>query len=1143
MFTYQVDRKKNRRPLQQVIIDDLSNLAEQFSSQLPISAENNDLTTLGASFQMFLTIFERENIALVHTMGLPPRCDPECFAQLLSASCLSFLHKDWNDLPLAAFGIFSLYAFFQSSPLPVLQPSSSWQLFPMGLVHPDNPKLGYRRRFRQRIRIHRREYAAIQQWRHIFLGNYNAASFNVHGTRTSWLNVLAGDVLEVLNRLEFEWSEYSGPRGVDALAAGSLDECFEIHLPSDQSMEEIVTNVGSSEEHDLTRSTTNALKQYHSKLQAIQVTSTSQHAKRVQVALKALAGKDSWQNQMNSIARDASHDVGSQEDRGTVVEVSASEDREFVSPTSDGALPTLYRIRLPPTVSESLQYHIRSAIQNLLQRGEKILLARPQARHDAEVIQPISIAQTRSQEKLSRHDTFLMVEDDVQPHFDSDMSDVSDEEIHYALDDVGENGDSDDNGESAAGLGALKVLLSQARPSANNSRRKREEHLPGDTMSVAQTSVGRRALMSLLQQATKGGGQVVQDVDSEEESMPSMTSKRDEASLTESSAGHQALTSLLRKANEDALALRRTGRHRTPNVHEIAGRKRQPKRNEADSEEVSDAASRLGHHVMTNGPQNLLDGQETSIAASSVGQMALSSLLKQVNEEFDPKGTSASSSKRPIRGRRRAQNDGRTLPVGRRKKFGNDASIFGSLLDDSHRALTGSGDEASSVAASSIGHLALSTLLKQANDQITTKRTSSTQRSGRRVPDVGIKKPARKRKMPGNEASAVDNLPDILTGPPAEDGASSVAASTIGHQALSSLLKQANNECDANDMPTLRCRVPVRGGRSVPDEATTKPLRKRRKSGTGPSTGGVLLVDSSIIPTGVLQGDEASSIAASSIGHQALSSLLKRVNGESATKRTSTRLRRTPVRVGQLLPDEGGTKPAVKRKKALKKTSFVARVQHHTSIGRTGAVVADDASSIAASSIGHKALASLLKQVDEKSNTKRVSATLRKLPDRRGRRAPNKGHAEPAGGKSENEASNVRKLSVDAGDEASSVAASSVGRQALTSLLKQVNDESTAKRPSTSRQKYQVRDLRRLPDDRNINLAEKRRKSGNGVDSKEATTSSGVFEENDSVCSTSSRPRDEECSVAASSVGGQMLSALLKQVNTRSTSKQESSRV
>ena len=193
MFTYQVDRKKNRRPLQQVIIDDLSNLAEQFSSQLPISAENNDLTTLGASFQMFLTIFERENIALVHTMGLPPRCDPECFAQLLSASCLSFLHKDWNDLPLAAFGIFSLYAFFQSSPLPVLQPSSSWQLFPMGLVHPDNPKLGYRRRFRQRIRIHRREYAAIQQWRHIFLGNYNAASFNVHGTRTSWLNVLAGE--------------------------------------------------------------------------------------------------------------------------------------------------------------------------------------------------------------------------------------------------------------------------------------------------------------------------------------------------------------------------------------------------------------------------------------------------------------------------------------------------------------------------------------------------------------------------------------------------------------------------------------------------------------------------------------------------------------------------------------------------------------------------------------------------------------------------------------------------------------------------------------------------------------------------------------------------------------------------------------
>jgi hypothetical protein len=49
---------------------------------------------------------------------------------------------------------------------------------------------------------------------------------------------------------------------------------------------------------------------------------------------------------------------------------------------------------------------------------------------------------------------FLTVQDEVQPHFDSDMSDVSDEEIHYALNKVGEYSDADDDfDESAAGLG------------------------------------------------------------------------------------------------------------------------------------------------------------------------------------------------------------------------------------------------------------------------------------------------------------------------------------------------------------------------------------------------------------------------------------------------------------------------------------------------------------------------------------------------------------------------------------------------------------------------------------------------------------------------------------------------------------------
>jgi hypothetical protein len=107
MFTHQVGRKRRRRPLQQVIHDDLSILACQFAAQLAI---HTNLTAVGASFQIFLRIFQEGNIALVHTQGLPARCDPECFAQILYASSLSLL-DNLNDLPRAAFGIFSLYAF------------------------------------------------------------------------------------------------------------------------------------------------------------------------------------------------------------------------------------------------------------------------------------------------------------------------------------------------------------------------------------------------------------------------------------------------------------------------------------------------------------------------------------------------------------------------------------------------------------------------------------------------------------------------------------------------------------------------------------------------------------------------------------------------------------------------------------------------------------------------------------------------------------------------------------------------------------------------------------------------------------------------------------------------------------------------
>ena len=1080
MFTYHVGRKRGRRTLQQVIHDDLSILASQFSSQL---AESNAITTVGASFQLFLRIFEIENIALVHTMGLPPRCDPECFAQVLSASCLAFLHENyWNDLPFAAFGIFSLYALFQASQLPVLQPSpsgccGSWQLFSMGIVHPDNPKLGYRRRFRQRIRIHRREYAAIQRWRHVFLGHCTTNSTDICGDAqddghpSRMMNILATDVLQVLNRLEFDWSEYTGPRGVDALAAGILDGCFVIHMPLEHGMEEIATEAGSSEEQDLTRTTEDALKHYHSKLQAIEVTSTSRQAKRVQVALEPLSGTHSWQDQMTKLAGRPLHGLGAREERVTVVELSAREDLESVSPTCDVTVPMHYRIRLPPTVSESLQFHITSSIQHLLQRGEKLLLPRSQARDHSEVIEPIAIAQTSSKETLSRHNNFLMVQDDLEANFDSDMSDVSDEEIHYALDDVQGRSDSDNNVESAAGLGALKVLLSQARPSAKNSRRYHEKHPSGDATSAAESSVGRKALMSLLYRATTEGR--LHDTDDEAKMPPAKLSWRDEVSITDSSPGHQALVSLLRNADEDARVMPRTMGRRDA-TFDGTRRKPPPKRNQAKDEETSDDASSLGHNAMTNPSESALGKQDSSIANSSVGHQALSSLLRQVNNESITKRKSTSQRKVPARGARRAPDEENGKPAGKRRRSGIEASKDGVISASQGRVLPG--DDVSSVAASSVGHQALSSLLKHANHESTAKRTSTSRRKqqariARLAPDEGNQKSVRKRTRSGAEPinSGVHSDDSSISQSRVIQGddVSSAAASSIGHVALSSLLKQVNDSTVKRTSVSRR-KLPAPIARRATDERNRKPVRKQTRSRAEASNIGTLSDDASISRTGVMRGDDGSSVAASSIGHLALSSLLKQVNNDSAAKGTSTTRRQQPARFARRISDGVDKKPSGKRKRSTE-ASIVGILPNDSSISRTEAISGDEASSVAASSVGHLALSALLKRVSSENTSQQTPTKGLKPPDRSRR---HEGNVKPAGKRKISEV----EASIDGAipeDDASSVAASSVGHQALSSLLKQVNNRSITKPKSISRRRAPARSARCAPDEGNKNPAKK----------------------------------------------------------------------
>jgi hypothetical protein len=183
--------------------------------------------------------------------------------------------------------------------------------------------------------------------------------------------VLATDVLEVLHRLDFEWSEYNGPRGADALAAGILDGCFIRDLPSWWYDAE---DEAPPEEQDWTQSTLDALNHYCDKLKAIEVSSNSQQAKRVRTALQPLAGDDSWRDLIDKFTGRSLHEMAP-EQHIAVIDVPGRADAMSLSPMDEIATPICYRIRMPANISKSLQKDITSAIKHLLQRGDTLLLA------------------------------------------------------------------------------------------------------------------------------------------------------------------------------------------------------------------------------------------------------------------------------------------------------------------------------------------------------------------------------------------------------------------------------------------------------------------------------------------------------------------------------------------------------------------------------------------------------------------------------------------------------------------------------------------------------------------------------------------------------------------------------------------------
>lgn len=212
-------------PLQRAIHDDLNAQYAKFVVTLENTFFIDAHRTNGLSFTVFKKVFSNAGIALLHTQLTPQRCDPAEYAQLIYAVCFDFLRRAFQTreklLPLGAFAVFLLYSLYETNPYPN-KLSSEIESAPMNLQDPHNPRLTYRRCYRERIRIDLEHFHYLLQLRDIVLekvSNFQAEMGQLEQT-SRITGSLATDTAEVIERLMpiLEYCAYTGPSGLEALA-------------------------------------------------------------------------------------------------------------------------------------------------------------------------------------------------------------------------------------------------------------------------------------------------------------------------------------------------------------------------------------------------------------------------------------------------------------------------------------------------------------------------------------------------------------------------------------------------------------------------------------------------------------------------------------------------------------------------------------------------------------------------------------------------------------------------------------------------------------------------------------------------------------------------------------------------------------
>jgi hypothetical protein len=412
-------------PLQRAIEQDLLEIRGPFlevaQEQQHASTTNRHLDS-GKSFQCFKTVFGSSKVAALHSF-VPKKCDKESFSQLIYAACLSLLKKSFETdefvLENSCHALFCLYALYNTNPLPRAT-NTPFQLVPVGLVSPENPKFLYRRAFAPNIRVDRYHYSLLLRLRaqaearqaecqeHYMESYQQQQALGVVNDCTPWTCQcgIATDTVEVVDRLlpGLDLCEYTGPVSLEGLA-GHADYPYPpqpsklptISVP-EHAVEEDLEIPPSRAPFTYSNDMEELLQSYQSSLETIRLPDIKTPVgTRVRKALDPVYNsKESWSEVLVRLFPSSNHGTPSNmpapaaamtsrrilprarepslgEAPGASARVTFGENSIVPPPEQDDAEPISYELVLPSSLSTYVQDAIHKSLEFLVQRQGPLL--------------------------------------------------------------------------------------------------------------------------------------------------------------------------------------------------------------------------------------------------------------------------------------------------------------------------------------------------------------------------------------------------------------------------------------------------------------------------------------------------------------------------------------------------------------------------------------------------------------------------------------------------------------------------------------------------------------------------------------------------------------------------------------------------